>query len=86
MTVPNGLKEYNKDKAVIAGYSIGATITLMASAKDCSLFSVLFLTGTDTDIPFANQYALDFAMDKAVMGNDKKLIQKINELMREPIV
>ncbi len=80
------LKKYNKDKAVIAGYSIGATTTLMAAAKDRSLFGALFLTGTDTDIPFANQYALDFAMDKAVMGNDKKLIQKINELKSEPIV
>jgi pimeloyl-ACP methyl ester carboxylesterase len=35
------LKKYNKSKAVIAGYSIGATATLMAAAKDSSLFSVL---------------------------------------------
>ncbi len=80
------LKKYKKDKAVILGYSIGATITLLAAAKDSSLFSALFATGTDTDIPFANQFALDYAMDKAVAGNNKKLIQKINELKKEPIV
>ena len=33
------LKKYNKDKAVIVGYSIGATISLMAAAKDSSIFS-----------------------------------------------
>ena len=80
------LKKYNKSKALIAGYSTGATTALMAAAKDSSLFSALFLTGTDTDIPFANQYALDFAMDKAVAGNNKKLIQKITELKQQPIV
>ena len=80
------LKKYNKSKAVIAGYSIGATTSLMAAAKDSSLFSALFLTGTDTDIPFANQYALDFAMEKAILRNDKKLIQKINQLKLQPIV
>ena len=80
------LKKYNKDKAVIAGYSFGATTALMAAARDSSIFSALFLTGMDTDVPFANQYVLDFAMEKAVAGNDKKLIQKINELKIQPIV
>lgn len=80
------LKKYNKNKAIIAGYSIGATIALMAAAKDSSLFSALFLTGTDTDIPFANQYVLDFAMEKAIARNDEKLIQKINQLKVQPIV
>ena len=54
--------------------------------KTAVLFSAIFATGTDTDIPFANQYALDFAMNKAVAGNNKKLIQKINELKSQPIV
>jgi pimeloyl-ACP methyl ester carboxylesterase len=80
------LKKYRKSKAVIAGYSIGATISLMAAAKDSSIFSTIFAAGTDIDIPFANQYALDFAMNKAVAVNNKKLIQKINDLKRQPIV
>ena len=70
------LKKYNKSKAVIVGYSIGATISLMAAAKDSSIFSTIFAAGTDIDIPFANQYALDFAMNKAVARNNKKLIKK----------
>jgi proline iminopeptidase len=80
------LKKYNKSKAVLVGYSIGATTSLMAAAKDSSLFSAIITAGIDVDIPYANQYALDFAMDKAVLENNKKLIQKINELKRQPII
>lgn len=80
------LTKYNKNKAIIAGYSIGATISLIAAAKDSTIFSVVFATGVDVDIPYANKYALDFAMNKAVAGNNKKLIRKINELKGQPIV
>ena len=80
------LKKYNKNKAVISGYSIGATVSLMAAAKDSSIFSAIFATGIDVDIPYANQYVLDFAMNKAVAKNDKNLVQKINELKSHPIV
>jgi pimeloyl-ACP methyl ester carboxylesterase len=80
------LKKYNKTKAIIIGYSIGATTSLMAAAKDSSIFSEIFATGVDVDIPYADHYALDFAMDKAVAANNKKLIKKITELKRQPIV
>jgi proline iminopeptidase len=80
------LKKYDKRKAVIVGYSIGATTSLMAAAKDRSIFSAIFAAGIDVDIPFANQYALDFAMKKAVAGNNKKLVGKINSLAGDPIV
>lgn len=80
------LKKYNKQKAVIAGYSIGATVSLMAAAKDSSLFSALFLTGIDVDIPFADVYALQFAMKNAIALRNQKMIQKISELQREPIL
>jgi proline iminopeptidase len=79
------LKKYNKDKALLVSYSFGATTSLMAAAKDSSIFSGIFAAGIDVDIPYANNYALDFAMDKAVESKDKKLIQKINELKRQPI-
>jgi pimeloyl-ACP methyl ester carboxylesterase len=80
------LEKYNKDAAILIGYSIGATATLMAAAKNSSLFRIIFAVGTDVDIPYANQYALNFAMDKAVAKNDKKLIKRIEELKSEPIV
>jgi pimeloyl-ACP methyl ester carboxylesterase len=80
------LKKYNKDKAILVGYSIGATVSLMAAAKDSGIFSTIFSIGVDVDIPFADHYALNFAMDKAVAGNNKKLIRKINELKSKPIV
>jgi proline iminopeptidase len=80
------LKKYGKEKAIIAGYSIGATISLMAAAKDSSVFSAIIATGIDVDIPYANVFALDFAMSKAVAKNDGKLIKKIDELRQSPIV
>ncbi len=80
------LKKYNKNKAVIVGYSIGATISLMAAAKETNIFSAIFTAGIDLDIPYANQYALEFAMDKAAARNKKKLMQKIGKLKRQPIV
>jgi pimeloyl-ACP methyl ester carboxylesterase len=80
------LKKYNKRKAIIVGYSIGATTSLMAAAKNSSIFSAIFAAGTDTDIPYANHYALEFAMEKAVAGNNKKLVQKINELKSQSII
>jgi pimeloyl-ACP methyl ester carboxylesterase len=80
------LKKYNKQKAIIIGYSFGATTSLMAAVKDSSIFSTIFAVGIDVDIPYANHYALAFAMDKAIASSNKKLIQKINELKSEPIV
>ncbi len=80
------LKKYNKNKAVMIGYSIGATTSLMAAAKESNIFSSVFTAGIDLDIPYANQYAIDFAMKKAFARNDKKLIKKINELKSQPIV
>lgn len=80
------LKKYNKDKAVIVSYSIGATVSVMAAAKDSSIFSAIVAAGIDVDIPYANKFALDFAMDKALEKNDKKLVQKINELKLSPII
>jgi pimeloyl-ACP methyl ester carboxylesterase len=80
------LEKYNKTKAIIAGYSIGATISLMAAAKNSGIFTTIFATGIDTDIPYANHYALDFAMNKAVAANNKRLIRKINELKSQPII
>jgi proline iminopeptidase len=80
------LKKYNKDKAILVGYSIGATLSLMAAAKDPGIFRALFLAGTDVDIPYANKYMLDFAMDNAVAANNKKLTQKIDRLIGQPII
>jgi pimeloyl-ACP methyl ester carboxylesterase len=80
------LKKYNKEKAVIVGYSIGATVSVMAAAKDSSIFSSIVVTGIDVDVPYADKFALNFAMDKAAAEKDKKLIGKINELKQAPII
>lgn len=79
------LKKYDKDKAIIAGYSFGATTSLMAAAKDSTIFSAIFAAGTDVDIPYANDFALDYAMDRAVALENRNLVEEINELKLHPI-
>lgn len=80
------LKKYKKDKAILVGYSIGATASLIAASKDSTLFSQLFLVGIDIDIPKANLFALHFARSKATEQNDTKLLKQIDELGKKPII
>jgi len=80
------IKKYNKRNAVLVGYSVGATISVLASAKDSTLFSSIVATGIDVDIPFANDFALDFAMNKASEKGNKKLMEEITDLRKHPIV
>ena len=77
------LKKYRKDKAIIIGYSQGATLSLMAATKDSSIFDRLFLVGIDIDLPTANKYALEFLMTKS-KGN-KKLSKQVLDLGKESI-
>jgi pimeloyl-ACP methyl ester carboxylesterase len=77
------LQKYKKDKAIIIGYSMGATLSLIAAAKDSSIFDRLFLVGIDIDIPTANNYTLEFLMTKS-KGN-KKLLKQVADLGKEPI-
>jgi proline iminopeptidase len=71
------LKKYNKENLILMGYSIGATIGLMAATRNSSIFSQLFLTGIDIDIPTANKYAIEFATLKAREKNKSKLIKQV---------
>ena len=80
------LKKYNKDKAILVGYSIGATTSLMAASKDSALFSQLFLVGVDIDIPKANIFALEFAKSRAKEQNNNKLLKQIEKLGEKPIL
>lgn len=80
------LRKYKKDKAILIGHSIGATLSLLAAAKDSSLFRELFLIGIDIDVPCANQYALEFALNKAKATGNKRLVQQVIALEKMPIV
>jgi proline iminopeptidase len=79
------LKKFNKQKATLVGYSIGATISLMAAAKNSELFNRLFLVGIDIDIPSANQHALEFMRKKAMATNNKKQLAQIARISTTPI-
>lgn len=80
------LNKYKRDKAVLIGYSIGATASLMAAVKNPGIFCQIFLVGIDIDISKANKFALDFAMNKSLETNNKKFIDQIVELGKSPIV
>ena len=79
------LEKYNKEKAILIGYSIGATISLLAASKQSSLFSSLFLVGMDIDVAAANKYALAFARKKAMEKNKPGLFKQIEALVQNPI-
>ncbi|WP_028979836.1 alpha/beta fold hydrolase [Sporocytophaga myxococcoides] len=72
------LKKYHKKKAILIGYSIGATISLMAASKAGELYSNIFLVGIDIDIPYANRYAIDFAKKKAREKGKTNLVKHLN--------
>jgi pimeloyl-ACP methyl ester carboxylesterase len=79
------LEKYRKKKAIISGYSQGATLALMAAAKDTSIFDRLFLVGTDIDLPTANRYAIEFAIAKASEKNKGTLLRQAVDLHRTPV-
>src|SRR5262245_36354692 len=80
------LGKYQKEKAIIVGYSQGATLSLMAAVKDRTIFDQLFLAGLDIDIQTANRYAIEFAISKATEKNKGTLLKQAIELYKIPIV
>jgi len=80
------LKKYDKENLILVGYSIGATIGLMAARRDSSIFSKLFLTGIDIDIATANKYALEFAASQAHEKNRPKLVKLVMKLKDKTFV
>jgi pimeloyl-ACP methyl ester carboxylesterase len=79
------LEKYRKRKAIIIGYSQGATLALMAASKDKAIFDRLFLTGTDIDLPTANKYAIEFAIEKATEKNKGTLLRQAVDLHKTPV-
>ncbi len=79
------LGKYRKEKAIIIGYSMGATLGLMAASQDKSIFDRLFLVGMDIDLPTANKYAIEFAMSKATEKNKEALLRQTIDLNKVPI-
>jgi pimeloyl-ACP methyl ester carboxylesterase len=80
------LKKYNRQKATLVGYSIGATISLMAAAKESRLFEQLFLVGVDIDLPTANDHALNFASENARESGNRNWMKQVAELRLKTIV
>ena len=79
------LGKYRKEKAVVVGYSMGATLALMAASKDKIFFDRLFLVGMDIDLPTANKNAIEFAISKANEKNKGVLLRQAIDLSKIPI-
>lgn len=78
------LEKYKKDKAIIIGYSIGATLSLLAAEKNKDFFQSLFLVGIDIDMPAATKHALNFMSIKS--KDDPKRLKQVHELSKVPII
>jgi len=80
------LKQYNKETAIMLGYSMGATTLLMAALQESRLFSHLFLVGVDIDLPKANDYTSQFLETKAKESGNTKWIKQAHDLSLAPII
>lgn len=74
------MNKYQKDKVILVGYSLGATLSLFASQKTPELFSMIFAVGVDIDLPTANNSAMDFVIDKVTKQNKNKSLRQANQL------
>jgi pimeloyl-ACP methyl ester carboxylesterase len=76
------LKKYEKEKANVIGYSIGATLSLLAAQKAPGLFENIFLVGPDIHLPIANRMAMEFLVDQGKKEKDRKVLKQI-DLLKE---
>jgi pimeloyl-ACP methyl ester carboxylesterase len=79
------LNKYNKDKLILSGYSIGASLSLLAAGKESNIFSHLFLTGIDINIPSANKFAVEFITTRAREKNNNRLLKRVTKLDNKPV-
>src|SRR5476651_2625222 len=80
------LKEYGQQKAILIGYSMGATAGLMAAIKNSQLFAQLFLVGIDIDLPNATVYTQHFMESVAKEIGNAKWVKQANELSTMPML
>jgi len=80
------LELYHQEKAILIGYSIGATVGLMAAVKNSGLFSELFLVGIDIDLPSANTYTQEFIEQTARERKNSKWMKLAGELRGMPML
>jgi pimeloyl-ACP methyl ester carboxylesterase len=80
------LKQYDKQKAILVGYSMGATIALMAAKEESYLFSQLFLTGIDIDVAKATEYTRHLLVTRAKESGKAKWIGQANQLKHDSIL
>lgn len=81
------LHRYGKQRLTVVGYSIGATIAIIASLEQKSLFECIYAVATDVDIKSANSMALDWAFGRtATMRRMRKLRRKIDSFRGLPML
>jgi pimeloyl-ACP methyl ester carboxylesterase len=80
------LEKFGKRNLTVIGYSMGATLALMAAAKESALFSQLFLVGVDIDLPAAGEYTRRFLSEKAAESGNRRWMRQVQTLNLSPVL
>jgi pimeloyl-ACP methyl ester carboxylesterase len=70
--------------AVVAGFSMGATIAALATARRPDLVAALVAVGMDIDGPAAENSAYQFALTTAHAGNNPRAIRQLEAIGPPP--
>jgi pimeloyl-ACP methyl ester carboxylesterase len=70
--------------AVVAGFSMGATIAALATARRPDLVAALVAAGMDVDGAAAEKHAYQFALATAHAGNNRKAIRQLEAIGPPP--
>ena len=78
------LRDRFDHKPYVAGFSLGATISLFAAVQRPDLFSTLIAVGTDIDGVAAGHSAYDFAVSTARQRGNKRAIRQLEAIGPPP--
>jgi len=70
--------------AIVTGFSMGATVAALATARRPDLVAALVTVGMDIDGPAAEKHAYQFALTTAHARNDRKAIRQLEAIGPPP--
>jgi pimeloyl-ACP methyl ester carboxylesterase len=71
-------------KAIVAGFSFGATFAAYAAARRPDLMAALVATGMDIDIPFAERHTYEFVLSTARRTGNRRAIRQLEGIGPPP--
>jgi len=80
------LSRFQRQKIIMAGFSIGGSLAMMAANKNPEYYSSVVAVGADLLMSETNRSAMEFAMSHASFKRNKKAIKELNSLADKPIL